>query len=132
LGITIGNTVSAMESRGGEVRGATTSTTTVIATSTPKKTLLRFKNYLRPGIRGAEVVELQKRLFGMGQYTGPITGYFGNLTFTAVKKFQKTHSIDQVGYVGPKTRAQLNKIDQEGPESWVVMSTGQELSILRI
>ena len=38
------------------------------------------------------------------------TGYFGSLTEKAVKKFQKKYGIEQVGIVGPKTRAQLHKL----------------------
>jgi peptidoglycan hydrolase-like protein with peptidoglycan-binding domain len=62
----------------------------------------------RLGSRGNEVTELQKRLTKEGFYTGPITGYFGKLTETAVKAYQKAHGIDQVGIVGPKTRNVLN------------------------
>lgn len=129
LGMIIGGTPGVPNTGAGGMVG-TTSTSTM-ATSTKKQISPRFKKYLRPGVRDAEVMELQKHLFSVGQYTGPITGYFGNLTFSAVKKFQKMHNIEQVGYVGPKTRAQLNQMDQ-GVESWVVMSTGPGLSIEKI
>ena len=39
-----------------------------------------------------------------------ITGYFGNLTREAVKRFQAKHGIDPLGIVGPKTRAKLNEL----------------------
>lgn len=129
LGMIIGGTPGVPNTGAGGMVG-TTSTSTM-ATSTKKQISPRFKKYLRPGVRDAEVMELQKHLFSVGQYTGPITGYFGNLTFSAVKKFQKMYNIEQVGYVGPKTRAQLNQMDQ-GVESWVVMSTGPGLSIEKI
>ncbi len=133
-GIVMGSTARGIENRSMEMMGGTTSPASEIKPKPlkPKKITPRFKKYLRQGSRGAEVMELQKHLFGMGQFTGPITGYFGNLTFTAVQKLQQTYNIDQVGHVGPKTRALLNKMDQEGPESWVVISTGSELSIQRI
>ena len=39
-----------------------------------------------------------------------ITGYFGNLTREAVKRFQAKHGIEPLGIVGPKTRAKLNEL----------------------
>jgi len=41
---------------------------------------------------------------------GSETEFFGSLTEKAVIKFQTKHSIDPVGFVGPKTRAKLNSI----------------------
>ena len=39
-----------------------------------------------------------------GLFKGTATGYFGPLTFSAVKAFQRAHSISAVGLVGPLTR----------------------------
>ncbi len=39
---------------------------------------------------------------------GLVTGYFGPATERALKLFQKKHGLEQVGYVGPKTRKLLN------------------------
>lgn len=69
----------------------------------------QFKKYLSFGIKGNDVRELQKRLTSKGVYKGPITGYFGTLTREAVKKYQAKNKIPQVGVVGPKTLALLNK-----------------------
>jgi peptidoglycan hydrolase-like protein with peptidoglycan-binding domain len=55
-----------------------------------------------------EVTKLQERLKEEGVYSGPITGYYGNLTMAAVKKYQKLNGLDQLGSVGPGTRAALN------------------------
>ena len=41
---------------------------------------------------------------------GLITGYFGALTQSAVKRFQEKYRISPIGIVGPKTRAKLNEI----------------------
>ena len=68
-----------------------------------------FTKPLKLGQSGNEVTELQKKLKEDGIYAGPITGYYGNLTLTAVKKYQKLHKLDQLGSVGPGTRAALNK-----------------------
>jgi Putative peptidoglycan binding domain/Putative Ig domain len=67
-----------------------------------------FTDFLGMGSSGTEVTELQKRLTSLNVYTGPITGYFGSLTQTAVEKLQGENNISQVGYVGPGTRAVLN------------------------
>jgi len=45
---------------------------------------------------------------------GLVTGFFGPLTEKAVKKFQAKFGIDQVGVVGPQTRAQINKLLTDG------------------
>jgi peptidoglycan/xylan/chitin deacetylase (PgdA/CDA1 family) len=68
-----------------------------------------FTRTLILGSRGDEVMELQKRLATEGLYTGPVTGYFGPLTETAVKAYQTKNGLDPAGIVGPKTRAVLNK-----------------------
>lgn len=62
----------------------------------------QFAHDLYQGTTGAEVVQLQQRL---GVIT---TGYFGALTFKAVKAYQTTHGLPSTGYVGPLTRAKLN------------------------
>ena len=67
-----------------------------------------FTKPLKYGSTGTEVSELQKRLKEEGVYTGPVTGYYGNLTVAAVKKYQKLKGLDQLGSVGPGTRAALN------------------------
>lgn len=41
---------------------------------------------------------------------GKVSGYFGQLTSKAVKKFQKKYGIEQVGSIGPKTLRKLNEI----------------------
>ncbi len=74
---------------------------------TPSK--FTFTKSLNTGSTGDEVKELQKLLKEKSFYLGPITGTFGPLTKAAVKKFQKTHKISQLGNVGPATRTELNK-----------------------
>jgi peptidoglycan hydrolase-like protein with peptidoglycan-binding domain len=67
-----------------------------------------FRTALRFGSRGIDVTELQNRLITEGLMSGSATGYFGALTQVAVKKYQANHGIDQLGNVGPATRAALN------------------------
>jgi murein L,D-transpeptidase YcbB/YkuD len=69
----------------------------------------KFNNSLKVGSKGADVTALQQRLTADGFYSGPTSGSFGPLTEAAVKKYQAQHGIDQLGNVGPATRASLNK-----------------------
>jgi hypothetical protein len=68
----------------------------------------RFTFNLKKGMSAEAIAELQKKLADLGFYNGPITGYFGPLTFNGVIRFQKAHGISATGLVGPITRAQLN------------------------
>lgn len=68
-----------------------------------------FGRDLTLGSKGADVESLQSFLTEKGVYTGPITGYFGNLTKEGVKKFQAQNGIFPVsGYFGPLTRSAAN------------------------
>lgn len=54
------------------------------------------------GSRGSDVTSLQQFL------NIDSTGYFGKLTKQAVTDFQAKNDIEQLGFVGPRTRAALN------------------------
>jgi hypothetical protein len=69
-----------------------------------------FTRLLSFGSAGDDVRNLQTRLLGEGLFSGEATGYFGPLTQAAVKAYQAKYGIDQLGIVGPATRAQLNKV----------------------
>jgi heat shock protein HslJ len=62
------------------------------------------------GSRGSEVLALQNILAKKGYFTVTPTGYYGPLTFNAVKKLQKDHGVSSVGVVGPKTRELLARM----------------------
>ncbi|MFA6077732.1 MAG: peptidoglycan-binding protein [Candidatus Paceibacterota bacterium] len=68
-----------------------------------------FSRSLSQGSRGDDVTKLQERLTTEGVYSGPITGYFGALTRSAVEAYQEMKGLEKVGVVGPMTRAELNK-----------------------
>ena len=70
-----------------------------------------FKSLLKRGSIGDEVKMLQVKLQGMGFLPSNLTpnGIFGPATEKAVKAFQKAHGISSVGFIGPGTRAALNK-----------------------
>ncbi len=101
----------------------TASTTTAAVGSTTRASLIaapatgtvlgvqafRFNRDLHSGMQNNDVVELQKRLRADGFFTYPTdTGYFGQVTVTAVQAYQTAHGIDATGFVGPLTRASLN------------------------
>jgi len=56
--------------------------------------------YLKIGMEGDNVIQLQKWLKNQGFYTGKIDGQFGNYTEQAVKNFQKFVGIKPDGIVG--------------------------------
>ena len=66
---------------------------------------------LKKGMEGEEVLSLQRILATDSSVypEGLVTGYFGPATERAVRAFQKKYGLEQVGFVGPKTRALLNQ-----------------------
>jgi len=56
-------------------------------------------------MNGENVLGLQTFFYNTGYLNSEPTGYFGNDTLNAVKKFQKANSISSIGNVGPATRA---------------------------
>ena len=69
-----------------------------------------FSKNLGFGSRGVDVTELQKRLATEGFFKVTPTGYFGSITKASVVAYQKAHKISPTsGFVGPLTRAELNK-----------------------
>ena len=70
----------------------------------------KFLNYLKMGMSNDSVRELQERLRKEGYFTFPTsTGYFGSVTFNAVKSFQRARGLPSTGFVGPMTIGELNK-----------------------
>ena len=82
-----------------------------------------LNNNLYFGLSGSSEVRcLQQFLKGQGQDIYPeglVTGYFGNLTLSAVKRFQEKYASEilaplglyhSTGYVGPSTRAKINQL----------------------
>lgn len=80
---------------------------------------LGLSRSLSRGMSGDDVKALQEFLAQDKDVypEGLATGYFGRLTESAVFRFQAKHGIDQVGVVGPKTRAKLNSLAAAGAVS---------------
>jgi hypothetical protein len=60
-----------------------------------------------PPASGPQVRRLQQRLKALGYETGAIDGVFGPGTDLCVKQFQRDHTLDADGVVGPATTAAL-------------------------
>ena len=71
---------------------------------------ITFTKNLTAGTNTSEVLALQNILFKQGYLTIKPNGNYGPATTAAVKKFQVANKLSAVGYVGPNTRAVLNKI----------------------
>lgn len=73
---------------------------------------LKLTKDLRKGMTSEEVKLLQEILAADPDIypEGITSGYFGDLTEKAVRKFQKKYGIEQLGLVGPRTRDHLHKI----------------------
>jgi len=70
----------------------------------------KFDTDLKFGMSGELVVNLQNFLKLKGFFNYESTGYFGIITWTAVKAYQKARGITPVsGFWGPISRAQANK-----------------------
>jgi peptidoglycan hydrolase-like protein with peptidoglycan-binding domain len=58
--------------------------------------------YVRPGNRGERVVGVQYLLQQKG-YAVPATGFYGTITASAVRRFQRSRGLNPSGNVGPST-----------------------------
>ncbi|MBW4548870.1 MAG: peptidoglycan-binding protein [Symplocastrum torsivum CPER-KK1] len=89
-GIAGSRTLASLEGRGGPITGGGFSNVT-----------------LKRGNSGTSITRLQQALTNYGYYNGPITGYFGKLTESAVIKFQRANGLVADGIVGQRTKAAL-------------------------
>ncbi|MEN9604968.1 MAG: hypothetical protein RJB39_653 [Candidatus Parcubacteria bacterium] len=76
---------------------------------------MQFNNNLKYGMSsnsypGSEVTQLQSFLGKNGFFNQAATGYFGNVTLAAVKRFQAKYGIPATGFVGMLTRAKINAL----------------------
>ena len=67
---------------------------------------------LELGMENDEVTKLQELLASEPEIypEGRVTGYFGELTRAAIRRFQERHGLPPVGRVGPLTLAKLNEV----------------------
>lgn len=86
---------------------------------------------LRKGSTGNDVLLLQKFLKLYGTFNEPeATSYFGAKTAQAVKDFQRKESLDQVGFIGPKTRARILALsEREVVENSIKTATTSPITV---
>ena len=65
---------------------------------------------LKEGMSGSRVTQMQNDLKKLGYFSASPTGYFGSLTKTAVKKFQKAYGLGQDGVAGNSTLTKISKL----------------------
>ena len=90
----------------------TSTTSTAPVSTTSMSQLAQLIITLKPGMTHEQVKLLQVLLASDSTIypEGTVSGFFGNKTRKAVKRFQRNHGISQTGLVGPMTRAELNKM----------------------
>lgn len=79
---------------------------------------------LKEGMRSSSVTELQKNLKQLGFLSCEPTGYFGNLTESAVKKLQAKHGLAVDGKAGVNTLGLIKKLTG----AQITVSRGTEAS----
>ncbi|PSN18390.1 hypothetical protein C7271_12745 [filamentous cyanobacterium CCP5] len=62
---------------------------------------------LQLGSQGPSVQQLQARLMQLGYYDGPVDGFFGPATQSAVRAFQSDQALEANGIVRDQTWAEL-------------------------
>lgn len=73
---------------------------------------LRYKD--NDAKTNGQISQLQDFLVSQGYMTGNPTGYFGLVTFGAVKKFQSQYGFSPTGFVGTLTRGKVKDITCNG------------------
>ncbi len=82
----------------------------VAATPSPGSPTIRppaISRLLQRGDSGEDVRVLQQRLINRKYYTGPVTGFYADLTEAAVRNLQRTNNLPIDGIFGAKSSAVL-------------------------
>lgn len=83
--------------------------TSLTGTTTTTATASKVEGAINPGDRGETVKTVQTRLKALGYYTySKITDFYGPITESAVRAFQKANGLTVDGVIGPKTLSKLN------------------------
>ncbi len=86
---------------------------------------LDLKGNMRYRMTGNEVYILQDFLITKGFLKSEATGYFGAMTFSAVKAYQSSLGWTPTGYAGPLTRAEIKKATCGGATTAATPFCGQ-------
>jgi peptidoglycan hydrolase-like protein with peptidoglycan-binding domain len=86
----------------------------------PRQTEVR----LARGDRGDQVTFVQQTLLNRGYFKGPVTGFYGELTETAVRQFQAANGLAVSGQVDAATYQRLQQLQGGQVASFSVPSQG--------
>lgn len=81
-----------------------------VTTTNLKTNCINLTVSLKQGNKNSNVIILQNFLIEKGYLNATATGFFGAQTLKAVKNFQKDNNINATGFIGPVTRAFINKL----------------------
>ncbi|MDP3974892.1 MAG: peptidoglycan-binding protein [Candidatus Jorgensenbacteria bacterium] len=82
----------------------------VTVPSIPSASCVTVSSNLSRGNRGTAVTLLQQTLKQVGAYSGPVTGFFGPLTQSAVSAFQGESGLPAAGAMDAQTAAAINRL----------------------
>lgn len=88
-------------------QASTQSSGAISITAVPRICKILPSGGLALGARGESVTGLQEFLKSEGYLSAQATGYFGPMTRDALRSWQASQNIDQVGVLGPITRARI-------------------------
>lgn len=80
-----------------------------VSASSTLSPCLNLNTGLSIGSKSSQALSLQNFLYSKGFLKVSPNGYFGSLTFSAVKSYQKSVGLEQVGSVGKATRSAIKK-----------------------
>lgn len=112
---------------------ATTSSTAATASTTQSSAITaNMIGYLRLGDEGANVRYLQVLLAADPSIypQALISGYYGALTEAAVKRFQRKHHLEDVGFIGPQTLKNLESELEDHPFTAATSTPDQVCAIV--
>lgn len=117
------------------LKGASNKATTTSQESTLVPAVL--SEDVRVGSSGSSVAVVQLVLAQQSSSIYPeklVSGYYGNLTAQAVKRFERTHGLPETGVVSGETKKKFNEVMQQAkifmgaPGSYCTASSAQGLS----
>lgn len=79
------------------------------------------------GERNNDVLQMQKRLQELGFFTEKCTGYFGDVTQTAVTNFQRANGLTATGIVDDETLAKMKAQDAVTKQQYIEYSKQGEM-----
>ena len=105
---TVGGQTTLLPTSGTQTGGGSGSVGVTTATPSPTPTKSSqnssSSDVLKSGSKGSDVKRLQQRLKDLGYYTGSVDGTYGTGTASAVKDFQRAHSLTADGIAGKATQ----------------------------